>query len=74
MLKLTKIEIKISEKEYFRVTNQSFKFSNRRQYLSVLVWGYISASSVGDIVRIDGIMNAEKYIFQFIMPFLLAST
>ena len=28
---------------------------------SDLVWGCISASGVGDIVRIDGIMNAEKY-------------
>ena len=28
---------------------------------SVLVWGCISASGVGDIVRIEGIMNAEKY-------------
>ena len=28
---------------------------------SVLVWGCIYASGVGDIVRIDGIMNAGKY-------------
>ena len=28
---------------------------------SVLVWGCISASGFGDIVQIDGIMNAEKY-------------
>ena len=28
---------------------------------SVLVCGCISASGAGDIVRIDGIMNAEKY-------------
>ena len=28
---------------------------------SVLVWGCISASGVGDTVQIDGIMNAEKY-------------
>ena len=28
---------------------------------SVLIWGCISASGVGDIVRIDGIMNAETY-------------
>ena len=28
---------------------------------SVLVWGCISARGVGDIVRIDGIINAENY-------------
>ena len=28
---------------------------------SVQVWGCISAGGVGDLVRIDGIMNAEKY-------------
>lgn len=28
---------------------------------SVLVWGCVSASGVGNIVQIDAIMNAEKY-------------
>ena len=28
---------------------------------SIQVWGCISAGGVGDLVRIDGIMNAEKY-------------
>ena len=28
---------------------------------SVLVWGCISASGVDNIVRLDGIMNAEKF-------------
>ena len=28
---------------------------------SVLIWGCISASGVGNIVRIDGIMNSEKH-------------
>ena len=26
-----------------------------------MVWGYISVNGVGDIVHIDGILNAEKY-------------
>ena len=28
---------------------------------SVMVWGCISANGVGDLVRVDGIMNAAKY-------------
>ena len=28
---------------------------------SVMVWGCISANGVGDLVKIEGIMNAEKY-------------
>ena len=34
-------------------------------------WGCISASGVGDIVRIDGIINAEKYrqvLFHYAIP------
>ena len=28
---------------------------------SLIVWGYLTANGVGDLVRIDGIMNVEKY-------------
>lgn len=29
--------------------------------MSVVVWGSISASGVGDLLKIDGIMNAKRY-------------
>ena len=28
---------------------------------SIIVWGCLTANGVSDLVRIDGIMNAEKY-------------
>lgn len=28
---------------------------------SIVVWGYISASGVGDFVKLDGIMKVELY-------------
>ena len=77
MLKLTKIGMKISEKECNGVTNPSLKYVRRRVGErwkngglwpsvkhgggSVLVWGCISASGVGDIVWTDGIINAGMY-------------
>ena len=30
---------------------------------SIMVWGCLIANAVGDLVRIDEIMNAEKYKF-----------
>ena len=29
--------------------------------VSIMVWGCLTANSVGDLVGIDGIINAEKY-------------
>lgn len=72
--------MKISEKEYYGVTNPKVLGPNVNNMWeeelesdgrmsasvkhcggSVLVWGCISASGVGNIVQIDAIMNAEKY-------------
>ena len=78
MLKLRKIGMKISRKEYYKECDKSkFDiFGSIRQYVRrrvgkkafsetwwrfFLVWGCMSASGVDNIVRIDGIMNAEMY-------------
>ena len=34
----------------------------------VLVWGCLSASGVGYIVQIDGIMNAKKILIHYSIP------
>ena len=44
-----------------RLNNECLQLSVKHCGGSALVWGCISASGVANIVRIDGIMNAEKY-------------